>query len=180
MGYIKKTDEILTAKVIDSLENQNITQQVRQIKEGISFEDRNISYYISENCSVEAITRLFDAMKTLSYNTPVKFYNFKEDSELKIECLNSSSKPTDDLTKISEGGPTLMYNDTIIESKIVLYNGEEFECDFPVPEIHELLHALGFDHTTNQESIMYPLASCKQRVDKEIVLLLNKIYTTKP
>jgi len=177
LSYFKKTDEILTARVIDSLENQNITPEIKQIKEELKFENRTISYSISQNCSLNSTTRLFRAMKLISDKTPIRFIN-KEDAEIIVECLNSSLKPKDDLSKISEGGPTLFYNNTILESRIVLYNSEEVKCDFPIAELHELLHALGFDHTTNTKSVMYPLAECKQELDREIIIFLNKLYST--
>ena len=58
--------------------------------------------------------------------------------------------------------------------KISLYRPEN--CDKPQVAMHELLHALGFDHNNNEKSIMYPLTSCNQELDQDIISEINYLY----
>lgn len=175
-NYIKTNNEVLTAKVIESLDNQNISFEIKQIKQNFAFESPNISYSISENCSLNLTSRFLEALKIIETNTTIRFSNTRANPEIQIVCLNSEINREEDLMKISEGGPILSYNNTILESKIILYEINNLKCEFPVIELHELLHAFGFDHTRDPKSVMYPIFTCKKALDKDIIELLNKIY----
>ncbi len=60
--------------------------------------------------------------------------------------------------------------------KIQIYCGD----DYPRAEIHEILHALGFNHVNNTGSVMYPdVSKCSDRIpeiDQEIINKIKEIY----
>jgi len=51
-------------------------------------------------------------------------------------------------------------------------------CENPNIALHELLHALGFDHSENSNNIMYPISKCKQTIGDDIFMLINELYLT--
>jgi subtilase family serine protease len=52
------------------------------------------------------------------------------------------------------------------------------KCNWPNVEIHELLHVLGFEHSTSKESLMYPyLTSCDQKLDEKIIQVIKELYS---
>jgi hypothetical protein len=62
----------------------------------------------------------------------------------------------------------LLYENPKVKSK---------DCTYPNVELHELLHVLGFDHSENKKSIMYPLIeSCDQILDQSIINQLKLLY----
>ena len=97
-----------------------------------------------------------------------------------MSCSDITPEPTQkDHFVAGEGGPTLVINTTvyaiILEGKIALYRHEI--CDEPQIALHELLHALGFDHNSNSKSIMYPITNCAQELDDYIVQTINQLYS---
>jgi hypothetical protein len=175
--FVNNTNQQITARVIDSPENFGINSTIRQISENISFNSNKISYFLSGDCNDNQVTKLKDAMTILEtkVNT-LNFYQIYETSpDIMIEC-NNTEIIDKDLSRLSEGGPTLVAWNKILESKIILYENP-MECIQPIVELHELLHVLGFLHTTSKLSIMYPIADCRQQMDREIVDILRSEYS---
>ena len=53
-------------------------------------------------------------------------------------------------------------------------------CDWPNVELHELMHVFGFNHSTDENSLMYHLLkSCDQKLDRSVVSDLKRLYTEK-
>ena len=53
----------------------------------------------------------------------------------------------------------------------------ETKCPDPIVGTHELLHALGFDHSDNPNNIMYPTVNCKQTIGDDLVDYIDWIYS---
>ena len=71
-----------------------------------------------------------------------------------------------------------------IDLKNIGFSWKKDECDvFPMVELHEILHALGFDHTySDSEDLMYPIdfkiQSCQgNKLDKKTLSCLKNIYS---
>ena len=175
--FVNNTNREITARVIDSPDNSGITSEIKQLSENLSFKSNNISYSFSQNCSVNQISRLEAAMKIIE--AKVGLLNFYQTNETKnlpdimVECLSSNNNNS----KLGEGGPTLIAGWEILEGQVIFYNNSELDCNLPVVELHELLHVLGFIHTTKDSSIMYPIAWCGQEVDGKIIEVLKKEYS---
>lgn len=146
----------------------------------LRFNHKVISYAIDDNCSqtrkdamLEAFFLFSDEMKIIS------FYETKRDADIDIGCSNDYIELGENLFAAGEGGPSRIINTslfkTIEKGKIWIY--DDPRCDYPIVEIHELSHVFGFDHSPNPNSIMYNTSSCNQRISKDMVELINKLYS---
>lgn len=164
----------------------NISEHV--YSEGIQFypnmryRDRAINYSISSNCDAGRKSDAEKAFLFISEKTTLNFYNAGDgDAEIKILCSDVSPKPEEKGHFVAgEGGPSEIINTTnyavILSGKVSLFR--ENDCDKPNVAIHEILHALGFNHEDNQKSIMYPLTKCDQEMGNSIINEINRLYKT--
>ena len=93
---------------------------------------------------------------------------------------DSKNKIEKGLFIAGEGGPT---NITKTERFNVISHGsilliKKTLCPKPNVEIHELLHTLGFDHSSNIKNIMYNISRCNQEIGKDTIKLINELYST--
>jgi len=149
-----------------------------QFYENMRYPDRKITYSISDSCTKAKEESFKQAVDILEKETVLEFFD-SSDGEIKISCSNIT--PTSQEKGhfiLGEGGPSKIFDlatySVIIEGKIALYREEK--CEKPIVALHELLHALGFDHNSNPESILYPLADCDQELDIEIIETINELY----
>jgi len=160
----------------------NITNDLpsKQFYTRMRYSDRTINYHISESCSEEKAKSMKEALDVIELKTILKFNpTSKANSVLNILCADISPEADEKNHFIAgEGGPSRVLNSTlysvILEGKIALYR--EGKCDNPNVAIHELLHALGFDHNNNKKSILYPTLECDQQIDDEIIESINRLY----
>ncbi len=149
-----------------------------QFYPNMRYPDRVIGYS-DEACSPEKQRDFERATGIIEQNTILDFT--KSDSpQIVVFCSDIASKPEEEGHFIAgEGGPTEIINASkyaiILAGKISLYRPEN--CDKPQVAIHELLHALGFDHNNNEESIMYPVTNCNQELDQDIINEINSLYS---
>lgn len=152
----------------------------KQFYERMRYADRTINYYISETCSENKTDYMLEAMDILEIKTMLKFNPVsKPNSVLNILCEDISPQADEENHFIAgEGGPSRVLNSTlysvILEGKVALYR--ESSCNNANVALHELLHALGFDHNNNKKSILYPTLECDQKMDQEIIDSINKLY----
>jgi len=152
-----------------------------QFYPNMRYPDSQITYKLSSTCSEKKKQNFLEAVQVLESKTVLTFRKtITEKPDITITCSNLSPEPDQkDHFVAGEGGPSLFLNGTryatILEGEIALYREET--CDEPKVALHELLHALGFDHNSNEESIMFPVTNCKQTLDKEIVEEINKLYS---
>lgn len=152
----------------------------KQFYPNMRFEDKQITYSIGSACSNIKKENIEEALAILSDNTVLRFSITTISPGIKFLC--SDIAPTDEEKRhfvAGEGGPTEIINTTkysvILSSRVSLYRDEI--CDEPKVSLHEILHALGFDHSSNKMSIMYPVTDCSQQLDDSIVEDINKIYS---
>ncbi len=163
-----------------------------QFYPNMRYGSKNISYRLESTCPPSRWTDTQRAFEILSQKTILQFYYSKDASEkpdITIQC--SEIVPSEiEYQRIKghfiagEGGPTEIlvnasaYGTIILGGNISLYKDER--CGEPQIAIHEILHALGFDHNNNSDSILYPISSCTEEIDQDIVDELNRIYSIEP
>ncbi len=151
-----------------------------QYYNNLRFKEPTISYEINETCSQAQVTNTLQAFAILQNQTSLRFQNSPK-AEIKIQCDNKEVRIFGKQIK-GEGGPgqiftTLNYN-IILDSKINLFQKEV--CDTPNLALHETLHALGFSHSDDKTSILYPESDCTQFLRQETIDKLNELYKTPP
>ncbi len=164
----------------DSKSLEGLTQQSNQFYPSMRFPDKEIGYEFADECddlrkeNVRKAFSIIDEMSVLSFS--------EEGDKEKISILCSKIAPrTEDKGHFvaGEGGPTKILNASVFyvikEAQIELYRNEK--CETPNIAIHEILHALGFDHNSNEESILYPITSCQQEIDDSLINSINHIYS---
>lgn len=141
------------------------------------FPDKRVSYRI-EDCPIQKKVNMKEAFEILENSTPLNFYPVVNNEQIHITC-DSHTKLEGNMFIAGEGGPTNVTQagkfNVIAGGRILLFR--ESQCPKPNVALHELLHVLGFDHTSKPSSIMYSVSSCSQEVDTEITELLNDLYS---
>jgi hypothetical protein len=142
------------------------------------FPDRTITYSIDPTCSAEKRSEMLQAFRIIEKDTIVRFVP-SGSAELLVSCSEVAPPPDSQGHFVAgEGGPYEILNTSsyaiILSARISLYKDES--CSTPHIAVHELLHALGFDHNTNPASILYPTLDCRQTLDTYFVSDLNELY----
>lgn len=157
----------------------NVSNQITQFYPNMRYSDKKISYRLESACAEEKFSDIQKAFEILSERTILEFYQSIETPEIKVFCSEIVPEAEEKGHFIAgEGGPSEIINTTrfavVLTGKIALY--KERKCDEPKVAIHEILHALGFDHYNNEASILYPATNCEQQIDSEIIEIINKLY----
>ena len=146
------------------------------------FASSTINYRYEEECNWVQSNRLEEAIEILEEKTILNFRETSGEPELYIHCYEGQRK-TEDGLKLGEGSPLFYENisNTLINSSIDLYSKRKaVHClNYPVTEIHEILHALNFGHINNSNSIMHPGMGgelCPE-LDEEVINCLETIYS---
>lgn len=148
-----------------------------QFYENMRYPDSKISYHIY-NCSLQKQNDMEYAFSIISNLTVLNFYSADSGEEISVFC-DEKNKFEGQLFIAGEGGPTIKTQsgkfNVILSGKILLI--KDSSCPKPNIAIHELLHAMGFEHSANSENIMYPVSECEQTIGQDVVNLLNQLYT---
>jgi hypothetical protein len=168
------------------LEVENLSSEVKQFYPGMKFNHNSISYNIDSACTDEKTDRMIEAFNELENKIEVlAFYSVSENPDIEVSCSDIEKHSIDeDYFIAGEGGAkeiiqTERYN-VITQGVILLHSNPKRsrECEWPNIELHELLHVFGFDHSADENSLMYPyLESCEQKLDEAIISDLNKLYS---
>lgn len=137
----------------------------------------NITYRICDPCTIEKKSEMIQAFDIIENNTIIDFSETDSNEQISITCQDENKKEGDFFIA-GEGGPT---NASRIEDKFVIYTGEillikDSECEHPNIALHELLHALGFEHSKNKNNLMYNISKCSQELSEDIFEEINRIY----
>jgi hypothetical protein len=146
-----------------------------QFYPNMRFPDTKMSYKIESMCDKQKTNAMISAFKIISEKVNLTFYE-AETPEIDITCSEEYQK--EDYFVAGEGGPSKILNSelfsVILEGKIILlYSGE---CPGNVA-LHELLHVLGFNHSSDKNNIMYLITSCNQKISNDMINELKTIYS---
>lgn len=165
-----------------AVQPQMTAAEGKQFYPNMRYPDRNISYRLESFCTLAKFEDIERAFQILGQKTMLTFYSTRENPEIEVFC---SGVPQEENAMkkgyfiAGEGGPTEVINasaySVILRGKIALYKDEK--CDEPKVALHEILHALGFDHLNNTGSIMNPISECNQQIDVYIINEINKLYS---
>lgn len=148
-----------------------------QFYPNMRFSDSRISYMISD-CSLDKEEEMVDAFRVIENETMLNFYPVGNGGSISITC-DEKNRLEKGLFIAGEGGPTNITQtdkfNVILNGKILLIRNSR--CGFPNVAVHELLHVLGFDHSTNKNNIMYNFTECGQTIGDDIPELLNSLYS---
>lgn len=151
-----------------------------QFYPNMRFADKEITYSINNNCPLKKINDMEDAFSIIENYTTLSFNRVDSGGQILVYCSDQVRQPDSNGFFIAgEGGPT---NITITSDYYIIERGKillirESECPRPNVEIHELLHALGFKHATNPDSIMYAVSKCSQVITNDITDEINRLYS---
>lgn len=147
----------------------------------LKFNHNKISYFFDASCEEERKERMLESFNVLQESVgAISFFSGSEsEADILIGCSEEYLEKEENLFIAGEGGPTEIVNTTqyniIQKGKILLYRVSE--CDYPVVELHELLHVFGFDHVNYSSDLMYSIYSCEQRINEETIGMLNYLYS---
>lgn len=148
-----------------------------QFYENMRYPESRISYQIYP-CPLQKENNMRQAFAIMENKTMLEFYSVNYDEEISVTC-DSKARIEERLFIAGEGGPTNITQtknfNVILNGKILLI--KESGCEKPNVAIHELLHALGFDHSSNRNNIMYNFSKCSQTMGEDIPNLINELYS---
>ena len=174
---------------INQPSKNNQPTQANQFYPNMKFNHNTITYGVNQDCTQIQKQRIVSGFTEINKAVPIiKFQSSFSDPDIEVSCSEEQKKNTEYDGKkyfiAGEGGAKEIIqtgNHHIITEGIVYLfkeNKKAIKCDYPNIEVHEILHVLGFDHTDNEESIMFPfLTDCDQTLDQSIIQELNRLYS---
>jgi hypothetical protein len=167
---------ITSAKNYNFSMSNNINDSM-QFYKNLRYSDRNISYSIS-GCPIGKEDEMKTAFSIIENSTILNFYSVNENGEISVAC-DEKNRVEGGLFIAGEGGPTNITEsgdfNVISHGTILLIR--ESNCERPNIALHELLHALGFNHSENPNNIMYPVSKCSQIISQDILSTVNSLYS---
>ena len=140
-----------------------------------------IHYFFSENypCVDYRKNNIEESFNIIEEKTDkiVTFYEEKSEYAIEIKCYDEYE--TEEAS--AYGGIDYYEGDKeILDGFVEFYkeDSKNFETcySYPSVELHEILHAFGFDHIEDRKSIMSPFDDCTE-LDPEIIDCLKHIYS---
>jgi len=149
-----------------------------QFYNNMRYSNFKISYRISDACTLQKKADAEGAFEILENKTILDFYPVQNNEEILISC-EDKQRIKEDFFIAGEGGPVNITQAG--EFNVILY-GEvslirQSECQNPNVALHEILHALGFDHSGNPNNIMYNISKCSQTLGDDIPMLIDELYS---
>ncbi|MEK6844778.1 MAG: M12 family metallopeptidase [Nanoarchaeota archaeon] len=173
-----KDVQLSKPRIQDSNFSMNLTSDNMQFYENLRYSDSKISYRISDKCTLQKKADGERAFEILENKTVLDFYNVASNEEILITC-ESRQKIKEDYFIAGEGGPVNISRagqfNVIHAGQVLLIR--QSECANPNIALHEILHALGFGHSVNQNNIMYEISECSQTIGDDILSFIDELYS---
>lgn len=178
--YLHYTAEDVALEEFRAQIGTELPRSSNQFYSNMRYPSSEISYSLSQSCSVKRRADFLRGVEYLEERTILDFYEVSRDAEISVVCSNLAPRPDEEGHFIAgEGGPSFIINSSkysvITSGRIALYRPET--CEESKIAVHEMLHALGFDHNGNEESIMFPITNCDQELDQEIIDEIRRLYS---
>ena len=157
----------------------NISGKI-QFYSNMRYKDKEIKYSFDPFCSKKRMEDIDRAFLLLEDKTILKFIKVGEYADIEVLCSDIVPEIEERGHYVAgEGGPSEViqagiYN-VILHGKISLFRNER--CESPQIALHEILHALGFDHNSDKNSILYPITECNQIIDLYILDKIESLYS---
>jgi hypothetical protein len=184
----KYPDKVQILKIHPTIGSESPNQimmnsEVKMMYPNLRFNHNNISFFIDGACDEIKKSHILLAFMIISNQTEI--LNFYPTEVVGADILVLCSKQVVDNSNneviAGEGGPVVINNSVyqvIMNGKVLLY--DQISCEYPVTELHEILHVFGFEHNDNPKTIGYPYLDCKQRLDEATIKILKEAYSTEP
>ena len=158
--------------------SMNLTSDNMQFYENLRYSDSKISYRIADKCALQKKADAERAFEILENKTILDFYNVNSNEEILITC-EDRQKIKEDYFIAGEGGPVNISRagqfNVILSGQVLLIR--QSECPNPNIALHEILHALGFGHSQNENNIMYEISRCSQTIGDDILHFIDELYS---
>jgi len=185
IGFFYDSPDVAQSPLLSENSSENlviIDDESLLLYDSVRFISPNISYFIDDSCLNGKVNDINKAFEIISEETILDFYRVPENGEIKINCfdkeLGEGEFYHDDFHLVGTASPTNVLNTSkyfvIFEGKVNLYGSED--CEEPIYAIHEIFHVLGFKHSNNRESILYPVLYCDQKILDEIKEDISRNY----
>ena len=156
----------------------NSSNDSMQFYNNLRFSSSNISYDIVD-CPLYKENDIRKAFAILQNITVLSFYSVESNGDISAFCTDRTKPSKNGFFVAGEGGPVnitkLLDFNLISHGEITLI--KESQCNEPKIAIHEILHALGFKHSSNPDSIMYPTSNCNQEIGQDIINKIKEVYS---
>ncbi|MBW6442374.1 matrixin family metalloprotease [Patescibacteria group bacterium] len=149
-----------------------------QFYTNMRYQKSDISYKI-EDCPLPREVEMKRSFEWIENLTTLNFYETQQNEEISVTCKDTLIKGERGAFIAGEGGVTnvAITNNfhVILQGKVILIR--ESQCPDPIIGTHELLHALGFEHSENPNNIMYPTVNCNQIIGEDLIKEIDYLYS---
>jgi uncharacterized protein YxeA len=177
-------EKTFTQEPIKEMKIPVTTKEITQMYPNMRFNHNDITYGFHASCEDEKRAKVHNAFQILEEKIiPLTFKESLTKPDIFVNCSREEIQTGDNTYQAGLGGPStlnLSLYPLIVSGEVTLY-GQKLNCDYPVVEIHEILHVFGYEHVNNSDSVMYPyLNDCDQTLDQAFINHLTKLYSTEP